>query len=250
MPIPSPVGTLNTFILSYTQSDALGKLIMLALVGLSVLCWVILLHKWWVLHKVKQVSTAFQKALELNKETLLTVDASLFPQPTAAGVPHPFGQIFHHLKGKTIEVLNKNHYVLSQTGESKPSVYLTQSDLELVQSYVMTTISTQMNILEKNLYILSTIVPLAPFMGLLGTVWGILVSFSGMQGGGLATSNSAVLGGLSMALTTTVMGLVIAIPAQVAYNYFKNALRIYASDMDNFMTHLLSTLELQYKKVE
>jgi biopolymer transport protein TolQ len=203
-----------------------------------------------MLQKVKHLSESFQKALELNKEALLTVDVSAFPQPNRAGVPHPFGQIFHALKHKTIEVLNKNHYVLSQVGQNKTPVYLTQSDLELVQSHVMTTISAQTKTLEKNLFILSTIVTLAPFMGLLGTVWGILISFSGLQGGGSVTSNSAILGGLSTALATTVMGLVIAIPALVAYNYFKNALRVYGSDMDDFMTNLLSTIELQYKKVE
>ena len=59
-------------------------------------------------------------------------------------------------------------------------------------------------------------------MGLLGTVWGILVTFSGLQSNGLSSANSSVLSGLSMALGTTVFGLVVAIPALVGYNYLKS----------------------------
>ncbi|HSX12494.1 MAG TPA: MotA/TolQ/ExbB proton channel family protein, partial [Rhabdochlamydiaceae bacterium] len=118
------------------------------------------------------------------------------------------------------------------------------------ESHVTATISAQNKNLEKNLYVLSTIVTLAPFMGLLGTVWGILMTFSGLQDGGAIGANSSILGGLSTALATTVMGLIIAIPALISYNYLKNAVRNYASDMDDFLTLLLSNIELQYRKVE
>ena len=104
--------------------------------------------------------------------------------------------------------------------------------------------------MEKNLFILSTIATLAPFLGLLGTVWGILVTFSQLHTGGSITSNSAMLGGLATALATTVLGLVIAIPALVAHNYLKNALKNYSSDMETFLYQLLSSIELQYRKVD
>jgi biopolymer transport protein TolQ len=115
---------------------------------------------------------------------------------------------------------------------------------------VTATISAQNKALEKNLFMLSTIVALAPFLGLLGTVWGILVMFSGLHDGGGIGSNTSILGGLSTALATTVLGLIIAIPALVAYNYLKNHLRNYATDMDDFLTNLISQIELQYRKVE
>lgn len=242
--------SLNAFVISYSQSDFFGKVIILGLIGLSVLCWIVLLHKLWIISKVRKFSQAFQKALELNKEALLTVDLSVFPKPKSDGIPHPYAKIFHALKQKTMEILNKNHYFLRQGGQSKGAVYLTKSDLELVEAHVMTTISLQNKELEKNLFVLSTIVTLAPFMGLLGTVWGILMTFSGLHEGGAVSSNSAILGGLSTALATTVLGLIIAIPALVSYNYFKNALRVFGSDMDDFLSHLISTIELQYKKVE
>jgi biopolymer transport protein TolQ len=120
----------------------------------------------------------------------------------------------------------------------------------MLQAYVMATISEANKALEKNLFILSTIVPLAPFMGLLGTVWGILVTFAGLHEGGSLGSNMSIIGGISTALATTVLGLVIAIPALVSYNYLKNHLKVYTADMDDFLTSLISHIELQYRKVE
>jgi biopolymer transport protein TolQ len=114
----------------------------------------------------------------------------------------------------------------------------------------MLTLSSETKKLEKHLFVLPTIITLAPFLGLLGTVWGILVTFSEMQGGASVAHNSVVLGGLSMALATTVMGLLIAIPAVIAHNYIKSDLKNYSSDMQDFLGSLLSTLELQYRKVD
>ncbi|MGE3535379.1 MAG: MotA/TolQ/ExbB proton channel family protein, partial [Parachlamydiales bacterium] len=129
-------------------------------------------------------------------------------------------------------------------------VYLSPTDLEILETHVLTTVSAQKKGLEKNLYILSTIVTLAPFLGLLGTVWGILVTFSELHSGGSVGSNMAVLGGISTALATTVLGLIIAIPALVSYNYLKSALGNYSSDMEDFLYRLLSAIELQYRKVD
>ena len=209
-----------------------------------------LIHKLWIIRQVRAVSLDFQKTLESHRDSLLNVDLATFPKPSNPSIPHPYAQIFHALKQKTLEVLNKNHYFLTQESQTKKAVYLTPSDLELLQSHAMITISTQSKSLEKNLFVLSTIVTLAPFMGLLGTVWGILETFSGLQGGAAVSSNSAILGGISTALATTVLGLIIAIPALISYNYFRNAMRNYGSDMDDFLAEQLSTLELQYKKVE
>jgi biopolymer transport protein TolQ len=244
------LGSMNAFVIAYTQSDFFGKLIIFSLIALSVICWIVLIQKTWTMRQVNQLSIAFQKAVERSNEPLLALDLSNLPKGRINSAPHPFASIYATVKQRTVEVLNKNHYFISQTAPGKASVYLTPSDLELVQSHVITTISVQNKALEKNLFILSTIVTLAPFMGLLGTVWGILVTFSGLQDGGAISSNTSILGGLSTALATTVMGLIIAIPALIAYNYLKNSVRNYASDMDDFLTLLLSNIELQYRKVE
>jgi biopolymer transport protein TolQ len=244
------LGSLNAFVISYTQSDFFGKLIILGLIAISLICWLVLLYKTWIMRQVHQLSTAFQKAVAESKNPVLTLDIAQLPKARTSTIPHPFADIYSSVKQKTIEVLNKNHYFISQNVGAKAPVYLSPADLELLGSHVSATISAQNKTLEKNLYVLSTIVTLAPFMGLLGTVWGILMTFSGLQDGGAISANTSILGGLSTALATTVMGLIIAIPALISYNYLKNAVRNYASDMDDFLTLLLSNIELQYRKVE
>lgn len=249
-PAAWPLGSLTAFFTAYSQSDLFGKLVILGLVALSMISWIVLLHKVWMIRKVRYISQAFQKAFEQNPEALLSLDAENLPKPKQGGIPHPFAHLLQTVQNKTREVLGKNRYFLTQDGKTKAPVYLTPSDIELLESHLAATISNQSKELEKNVFILSTIVTLAPFMGLLGTVWGILISFSGLNAGGSAGSNSAILGGLSTALATTVLGLIIAIPALIAYNYLRSTLRDYTSDMDDFSTSLLSTVEIQYRKVE
>jgi biopolymer transport protein TolQ len=242
------IASVSAFVIAYDQSDFFGKVIMLGLFALSVACWVLLIYKIWMIRKVREISKAYQKACEQNASSLLSVDLSGFPKPKIALLPHPYGQILGSIKNKTIDALNKNRYFLSQTGQK--SVYLTSADFEFLESHGLTAISSQVKELEKNVYLLSTIAALAPFMGLLGTVWGILVMFSGLHGGGSISSNAAVLGGISTALVTTVLGLIIAIPALVSYNYLRNSIRSYSSDMDSFLSLIIDKLEIQYRKVE
>ena len=201
--------------------------------------------------QIEKISLSFYKAYLINKERLLHLDLDELPKPKNRSVPHPYAEIFRDLKTKTVEVLNKNlHFSAQKNGEQKTEVYLSPDDLGIVESFVLTTISAQVKRLEKNLFILSTIITLAPFLGLLGTVWGILITFSELGQGASAGSNMAVLGGLSTALATTVMGLIIAIPALVSYNYLKNAVRNYSSGMEEFLYQLLSSVELQYRRAD
>jgi|ERR1700722_12193336 len=250
MDITLPLANMGTFVTAYTQSDFLGKTIILGLISLSILCWIILVQKVWTTRQVEQISKAFRKAFQLNRERVLHLELDELPKPKNRLVPHPFAQIFQELKTKTVEILNKNHYFSKQIGKEAEQVYLSPTDLEIVESHVLTTISGQIKVLEKNLFILATIITLAPFLGLLGTVWGILITFSELHAGATVGSNNVVLGGLSMALSTTVMGLVIAIPALIAYNYLKHAVKNYASDMEEFLYQLLSSVELQYRKAD
>lgn len=158
----------------------------------------------------------------------------------------PFANVFRALKEKTMEILGKNHFF----AEDKNHVHLSRTDLELVESFALTFISVESKRLEKNLFILSMTMTLAPFLGLLGTVWGILVTFAELHSGGSAGSNTVILGGLSTALATTVLGLVIAIPALIANNFLKNTTRELSSDMEDFLYQTLATLEIQYRKVD
>lgn len=229
---------------AYFQADFFGKCIFLGLFTLSVICWVVLIHKTMQTRRAQGIALAFQRAFEKNRDRLLSLSLEEMPRPQKRGIPHPFAQIFLALKQKTLEILNKNHFF---AGTEAQPVYLSRGDLELVESHVLTTISSETKQLEKHLFILSTIVTLAPFLGLLGTVWGILLTFGELQGGASASSNTAILGGLSTALATTVLGLVIAIPALIFHNYLRNSVKYLSSDMEDFLYRLLTTLELQYR---
>ncbi|VHN99686.1 MotA/TolQ/ExbB proton channel family protein [Candidatus Rhabdochlamydia sp. T3358] len=241
-----PIASFATFITAYAQSDIFGKAIMLALIGLSLICWIILIQKIRFTHRTARLSQIFYKNYTSQKERMLQIDLQ---EANACKDLHPFAHILGSLKIKTGEILNKNLYFSTQDLE-KPKIYLSSADLEAVESHVLTTISYHVKQLEKNLFILPTIVSLAPFLGLLGTVWGILVTFSGLQNSSSIGSNSVIIGGLSTALATTVLGLVIAIPALIAYNYLKHRINNYSSEMQDFLYELLSYLELQYRRVD
>jgi len=241
--------SLNVFASAYSQSDFFGKLIFLGLFILSAICWIVLIYKFWMTRQVRSLSYAFEAAYEKNKDKLLSIEREQIPiNSKIKNLPHPFAEVFFAIKNKTVEVLNKNLFFARKTDKDFSEVYLSTEDLELIESHALTTISKQNKQLEKNLFILSTIVTLAPFLGLLGTVWGILITFGALHQGGAASSNSVILGGLSTALATTVLGLVIAIPALIAYNYLKSSTKKLSSDTEDFLYSLLSTIELQYRK--
>lgn len=226
---------------AYNHSDIFGKLIFLLLFSLSILSWVVLLYKVRLTSKAKKEAHQFEKAFEIQKENMLK-----FKTEHYSVFFNPYVHIFEMVKSKTKELLKKNQFF----AEDKENICLSNADIDLIESQVDSTISYQTKILEKNLFILSTVITLAPFLGLLGTVWGILLTFTGLQAQKFASSNIAVLSGLSMALSTTVIGLVVAIPALVAYNYLKNSVKEFAKDMHYFSQKVLAHLEIQYRKVE
>jgi biopolymer transport protein TolQ len=103
-------------------------------------------------------------------------------------------------------------------------------------------IAEEIALLEKRIVFLGTTVSVSPFLGLLGTVWGIMTSFlsMGVQG---SAEIAAVGPGIAEALITTIAGLAVAIPALVAHNYFVNKLRQVEKDMENFFANLIITVE-------
>jgi biopolymer transport protein TolQ len=244
----APIASLGIFINAYSEADFFGKLIFLGLFVLSILAWIVLINKTYITLKMEKLSKSFQKSLQNSKGPLLSLSIEMLPF-TGTGIPNPFVHIFSTLKQKTLEVLDKNLF-FSKQSEVRREVYLSQSDLELLETSVMPTISSQVKFLEKNLFILTTIVTLAPFLGLLGTVWGILLTFGELNKGGSIGSNTMILGGLSTALVTTVVGLLIAIPALISYNYLKTKVRLFSNEMQDFLYQLLTTIELQYRKAD
>ena len=90
--------------------------------------------------------------------------------------------------------------------------------------------------------LLATAVTAAPFLGLLGTVWGVMEAFSGMAATG-SPMLSAVAPGISGALLTTVVGLLVALPSSIGYNMLSNKIRRFCVEMDNFSQELNQDVE-------
>lgn len=236
----------NPFFDAYIHSDFLGRLIFISLVALSVCSWIVLIHKLWLTIQAKRYSSQFYDSLKQQKTSALSFE---FENKKLESPLNAFLTLYLVLKKHTIDILNKNRAFSKKQSEG-PTAYLTAADIDFVDSHLNTTIATQTKFLEKNLFILSTTVSLAPFLGLLGTVWGILTTFSELQNQTGSSTNEMVLGGLSLALATTVLGLLDAIPALIGYNYLKNAIRDFQTEMECFSNEILAHVEIQYRKVD
>lgn len=223
---------------AYQGSDLFGKVIFLALFLLSMITWIIFLQKFLLQRETKNKGAQLVQIFQKKRLNPLGLEIG--------EVFHPFAALYHTLKEHTLELLQKNHSAL----EEKRHVTLSPADINLIEAHLMSTISAETKEMEKNLFILSTVVSLAPFLGLLGTVWGILLTFAELQAGASANASAAIMGGLSMALGTTVLGLVVAIPALISYNYLRSSVARLSADMEDFSHLLLSSVELQYRQVD
>ncbi len=235
----------NAFLDAYTESDLLGKVIFVMLVALSVVTWSVLIHKLWITKQVKQNSLQFRKTFFESKNDPLSVQQ--IPAKNSE-YPNAFAIIYDVLKNKTLEILDKNRKPDRESKKKEPQILLSSADIGLLETHASSTIGALTKFLEKNLYILSTIVTLAPFLGLLGTVYGILTTFTELKATSGGGSNQVILGGLSLALSTTVLGLIDAIPALIGYNYLKNLVHEFDAEMGRFATDVLSSLEINYRK--
>jgi biopolymer transport protein TolQ len=106
--------------------------------------------------------------------------------------------------------------------------------------------SEELTRLERNMSLLATTATVSPFIGLFGTVWGIIDAFQQLGTAG-AASLRAVAPGISEALITTAMGLFAAIPAAIFYNLFGNAIKEFGARMDDFLLEFLNMLERSFE---
>lgn len=233
----------NPFVSAYVQSDWFGQTIFWTLFILSIISWSVMAHKGWLFFHIHRLSSHFSSLF--SEKDPLGLQCNPYLSARLLNIPHPFFEIYKALKQTSLQIISRNHLFAPAS-----EISFSEADLGLIESHVYTTMTSHLKKLEKNLFILSTVVTLAPFLGLLGTVWGILLTFSQLQEKGMAASNAGMLTGLSLALATTVVGLVVAIPSLVGYNYLKNKLREYRREAEDFSHLLLTALELHYRKPE
>lgn len=213
-------------------ADLVVQLVLLGLVGMSVACWAIIIHKAVAVQRAGRESQAFLdmfwKSPDLEK---VYERVSRYP---AAPVAQVFAAGYVEMKR-----------VVAAPGADQPGIDLGLG--ENIERALRRASNTELNRLEHLTTFLATTGSTAPFIGLFGTVWGILRAFQKIGVTGQATV-ATVGPDIAHALIATAVGLLAAIPAVMAYNYFTSSIRGLAHEMDSFASDLLNIVKRHYRR--
>jgi biopolymer transport protein TolQ len=198
---------------------AIGVLVLLLIASLY--SWTVIFGKWLTFRKATKQSRKFIRAF--RKATRLHEIAALTSEYSASPLAQVFEDVYETYK--------------RVTGGSGPPKSLTP-----LERTAQTAASEAVTALERRMTWLATIGSVSPFVGLFGTVMGVVEAFHGIATAG-AGSLKAVAPGLAEALITTAAGLFVAVPAVVAYNQFTARIRVFAAAIDDFCRELLNSLE-------
>lgn len=198
---------------------AAGVLLLLALA--SIYSWTVIFSKIGTLRRATQDSRRFIRSF--RKATRLQEIATLVSDCSASPMAQVYEDVYETYKRQT-----------GGTGAPR--------NLAPLERSAQTAASEAVTALERRLIWLATIGSAAPFIGLFGTVMGVVDAFHGLGSEGSATLR-AVAPGISEALITTAAGLFVAVPAVVAYNQLSARIRVFASAIDDFCRELLNSLE-------
>lgn len=202
----------------FLRADIVVQIVMVALLFASVWCWAIIFEKWIRYRRVVKQADEFEKLFWSggNLETLY--------DEIGAEAGHPMAALF---SGAMREWRRTAERGLTQRDNLRVGLQ------ERISQVMRISIDREVDRLERYLGVLATVGSTAPFVGLFGTVWGIMNSFQSIA----ATNNtslSVVAPGIAEALFATALGLVAAIPATVAYNKFANDVSRYATRLEGF----------------
>jgi biopolymer transport protein TolQ len=204
-----------------SNTGAVAKLVLLALLAFSLISWAIILTKWSLLRRARTQSGRFVRAF--RKAQRLQDMAAVVDQFK----PSPLVGVF---EGGYEEYRRQ----VAASGGLRNMVSI-QRGMQIGASEEITR-------LERNMPWLAITAAVTPFVGLFGTVWGIIDAFQGLGTAGAATLR-AVAPGISEALITTAAGLAAAIPAVIAYNLIGASIREFAARSDDFALELLNAVE-------
>jgi biopolymer transport protein TolQ len=209
-----------------SRSTPLGYGVLGILVCLSLLSWAIIFSKWSAFRHARESNARFLRAFRKSSglDSIVAASEQFRPAPMVAVFDFGYEEIHRQVKLK---------------GTLRNRLSLERS-LQLG-------ISEELSKLDRNLNWLATTASVAPFIGLLGTVVGIIRAFNelGQQG---SASLRAVGPGISDALLATAVGLFAAIPAAVAYNYFGHMLKDIGARMDDFSSEFLNMTERSFEE--
>ena len=226
---------MNELVRFVLQSGFVAKTVLLILFVLSVISWGIIIEKVRLFSRVDKENDKFARlfALRVKWNDRFTYSREFKTSPIAK----IFRKNFNDIKVWLESTFEDNG--LSPIGQN--SLGINKQRIP-IRSLFEVGIAEEIAVLEKRMVILGTTVSVSPFLGLLGTVWGIMTSFLSMGVTGSAEI-AAVGPGIAEALITTIAGLAVAIPALVANNYFINRLDQVSRDTENFFTNLMINIE-------
>ena len=213
------------------QADIVVRLVMFLLLVLSIICWSIIFEKYTRLRKLNKKADIFENNFwsGMNIEKI--------HKDIGNNASHPMESIF--LSG------------MNELDVSNLSKNLSAADNQIIENRIekrmLTSLNKEVEILEKNINFLATTGSAAPFIGLFGTVWGIMNSFQSIATA-KNTSLTIVAPGIAEALLATAMGLLAAIPAVIAYNKLTSDLNRYGGRLEIFLNDFSSILSRHINK--
>lgn len=219
------------------DSGPMVQFVLLLLLCFSVVSWAIILIKYRTIKKTKTENDMFLETyMKSTKLSEVFPESKKFKQSTVA------------------EVFRAGYIELGKTGRSKKDSSTDEADtpfevrgIDNVERALNKSCSFETTKLENTLGFLATTGSASPFIGLFGTVWGIMNAFRGIGAKGSATL-AVVAPGISEALIATAAGLAAAIPAVIFYNYYIREIRTITLEMDNFASEFLNIIERFYVK--
>ncbi len=220
--------TENQFVQAVLETGPFAKFILVVILLFSVVCWAAIFHKIVQFRRIARENEVF-----LDEFDRLGGD---------------FGSLCQgadRLRLGLVPLIFRDSYrELRAVGQVRDRQLLfDRSHLSLVQKRMERIVGQQIVRLEEHLILLATTANVCPFLGLLGTVWGILGTFMTMTNLESSLTLKIIGPGISEALTTTIFGLGAAIPAVIAYNYLVNRVAVFRMEMEDFAVRLLAVLE-------
>ena len=203
----------------FLRADIVVKSVIVILVAASIYSWALIIEKHRLFNKIQKSSAIFEEKFWSSKS------AENFYNNLPSKYQDPMANIFRSAMSEAIKTKSKNN--ATQTAR--------------VTRVLEISIDKEIQSIEKNFIFLATIGSTAPFIGLFGTVWGIMNSFQSIAIS-RNTSLAIVAPGIAEALFATALGLLAAIPAVVAYNKFNSESRLYGQRIDNFSKRFLSIM--------
>ncbi len=223
---------------AFTDSDLCGQIIVLIQIGMSVVSWGIMIGRALHLRDVRQRSAKFVDDFARQVDPLsLYYDNYRFSNT-------PMERVYCKSCDRLAQLIpERQRIVLRQDPNAR--IELNRARLELVETACAHTTDEETIMVGKGMTTLAVITSSAPLLGLFGTVWGVMLAFQAM-----ATSGSANIAelapGISSALLTTVVGLLVAIPSTVAYNWLQSSVDEYVVQLEGFSEELMGKLTLNY----